>query len=177
MKNLMHRIVLLVALAISSAPSIHAQEEELPPLSDERMKEVKAQKSAYITSKLSLTPDEAQKFWPIYNEMDEKQDAIRKELRELHKSQKKDGREMTEAEAAQLIDKALASRQKELDLEKAYAEKFKKSIGAVKTVQLKKAERDFHREVLKKFRERMEERRGGDGSGRGKGDGSGQPQR
>lgn len=175
MKNLMHHILFLVAVATWSAPAVHAQEEDLPPLSAERMKEVKAQKSAYITSKLSLTPDEAQKFWPIYNEMDEKQDAIRKELRELHRSQKKDGVEMTEAEATQLIDKALASRQKELDLEKSYAERFKKSIGAVKTVQLKKAERDFHREVLKKFRERMEERR--DGGGRGNGDGSGQPRR
>ncbi len=177
MKNLMNRFLLLAALAVSSTSSMHAQEEGLPPLSDERMKEIKAQKSAYITSKLSLTPDEAQKFWPIYNEMDEKQDAIRKELRDLNKGQRKDGVEMTEAEASQLIDKGLANRQKELDLEKAYAERFKKSIGAVKTVQLKKAERDFHREVLKKFRERMEERRGGDGGGRGKGDGSGSPQR
>ncbi len=175
MKNLMNRILLLTALAVSSTSIIHAQEEGLPPLSDERMKEIKAQKSAYITSKLSLTPDEAQKFWPIYNEMDEKQDAIRKEMREMHKDQKKDGVEMTEAEATQLIDKALTNRQKELDLEKAYAEKFKKSIGAVKTVQLKKAERDFHREVLKKFRERMEDKR--DGGGREKGDGGRPPHR
>lgn len=175
MKNLMHRILLLAALAVTSTPCLLAQEDGLPPLSDERMKEIKAQKSAYITSKLSLTPDEAQKFWPIYNEMDEKQDAIRKEMREMHKDQKKDGVEMTEAEATQLIDKALTNRQKELDLEKAYAEKFKKSIGAVKTVQLKKAERDFHREVLKKFRERMEDKR--DGGGREKGDGGRPPHR
>lgn len=175
MKNMMDRILLLVVLVVSSTTFIHAQDEDLPPLSDERMKEIKAQKSAYITSKLSLSPDEAQKFWPIYNEMDEKQDAIRKEMRAMHKDQKKDGVEMSEAEASQLIDKGLASRQKELDLEKAYAEKFKKSIGAVKTVQLKKAERDFHREVLKKFRERMEHKRGGDGRGDGNGKDKGAP--
>jgi len=170
MKYRMNRSLLLAAMVFTSAPFLHAQEEGLPPLSNERMKEVKAQKSAYITSKLGLTPDEAQKFWPIYNEMDEKQDAIRKDMRELHKGQKKEGVEMTEAEAAQLLDKGLASRQKELDLEKAYAEKFKTSIGAVKTVQLRQAERDFHREVLKKFRERMEDKRGGGGHGNGDGD-------
>lgn len=177
--KLMHRFLLLAALAGSNAPAILAQEDELPPLSDERIKEIKAQKSAYITSKLGLTPEESQKFWPIYNEMDDKQEVIRKEMRDLHKGQKRDGQEMTEAEASQLLDKALANRQKELDLEKTYAEQFKKSIGAVKTVKLKKAERDFHREVLKKFRERMQERRDGarPGDGTGPGNGTGRQRR
>ncbi len=62
----------------------------------------------------------------------------------------------------------MVNRQKELDLEKTYTERFKKAIGAVKTVQLRKAEHDFNREVLRKFRDRMEDRRGKEGPQRGR---------
>lgn len=155
-------IVLVFALA-GASPAL-GQEDDPPPISPERMQEVKAQKSAYITSKLQLTTEEAQLFWPIYNEMDRKQDAIRTELRELHRDGKND-LDLTEAEAAQMIQKGLEIRQKELDLERAYAERFKKSIGSLKTLRLRKAERDFNREVLRRYRERMEDRHGAGGEG------------
>lgn len=134
----------------------------MPPPTPERLQEIKAQKSAFITTKLALTPEEAQQFWPIYNEYDDKQDALRKEMRELLKGAR-DDQGMTEAEAAQLLEKGLQHRQKEIDLERSYQERFKKCIGAVKTVKLRKAEHDFNREVLRKFRDRLEDRRGGDG--------------
>ncbi len=159
MNNLLHRITLLCIIPLLSIPFAAAQEDDMPPPSGERMKEIKAQKSAYITSRLELTPEEAQLFWPIYNEMDEKRETLRREMRDLRKGGRDNNTAMTETEATALIDKSLANRQKEIDLEKAYSERFKKNIGAVKTVQLHKAEHDFNREVLRKFRERMEERR------------------
>lgn len=150
------------AVALLACIPLFAQEGDMPPPTPERLKEIKAQKSAFITTKLALTPEEAQQFWPIYNEYDDKQDALRKEMRELLKGARED-QAMTEAEASQLLEKGLQHRQKEIDLEKSYQERFKKSIGAVKTVRLRKAEHDFNREVLRKFRDRMEDRRGGDG--------------
>ena len=166
MKTLLHRIALLCMIALLSIPFAAAQEDDMPPPSGERLKEIKAQKSAYITSRLGLTPEEAQQFWPIYNEMDEKREDLRAEMREMRKGARASGEQMTEAQASALIEKTLANRQKELDLEKAYTERFKKSIGAVKTVLLHKAEHDFNREVLRKFRDRMEERRSGPPRGR-----------
>jgi Spy/CpxP family protein refolding chaperone len=159
MTRLLHRIILLAALLPAMATPLFAQEEDMPPPSDERMKEIKAQKSAYLTTKLELTSEEAQRFWPIYNEYDAQQETLRREMREMHRDTRDMG-SMTEAQATALIEKALANRQKELDLERTYSEKFKKSIGAVKTVRLHKAERDFNREVLRRFKERMGERHG-----------------
>jgi len=156
----MLRTIFLPALMLLGATFSNAQDDELPASTPERMKEIKAQKSAYITTQLSLTPEEAQQFWPIYNEFEGKQEQLRKDLRELMKAAKADGATLSEGEAAQLLDKGLLNRQKELELEKSYLERFKKSIGSVKTLKLKKAERDFNKEVLKRFRERMEERRG-----------------
>lgn len=33
----------------------------------EKADHIKAQKIAFFTEKLSLTPEEAQRFWPVYN--------------------------------------------------------------------------------------------------------------
>lgn len=165
MRTLLLRSITLTVL-MAGACQLSAQDDEVPPPSAERMKEMKAQKSAYITSQLGLTPEEAQQFWPIYNEFDAKQEQIRKEMRELMKGARDGDDGISEAEADQLLDKGLLNRQKEIDLEKSYVERFKKSIGAVKTLKLRKAERDFNKEVLKRFRERMEDRRGPAGEGR-----------
>ena len=52
----------------------------------EKREKIKALKVAFLTEKLALTSDEAQKFWPIYNAFEEKQFEIRyKKLRGLGK--------------------------------------------------------------------------------------------
>lgn len=158
MKTLRTLTALTIGLLVASTSL--AQDEEMPGLAPERMKEIKAQKTAYLTTKLGLTSEEAQRFWPIYNEYDEAREKLRKEMRELHKSAHSEG-EMDEAKAREVLNKGLEVRSRELELERTYNERFSKSVGAVKTLQLVKAERDFNREVLKRFRERMEERREG----------------
>ncbi len=168
MKALLPSILCFALSAASFAPSAVAQDEDLAPISKDRLQEIKAQKSAYITTQLGLTPEQAQQFWPIYNEMDEKREALRREMKDILKVGRDSDKELTESEASQLIEKGLVNRQKELDLEKTYTERFKKAIGAVKTVQLRKAEHDFNREVLRKFRDRMEDRRGKEGPQRGR---------
>ncbi len=158
MKNLFNT-GLLLALLVSPITAL-AQDEDLFSIAEDRMQEIKAQKTAFITQRLDLTPAEAEKFWPVYNQFDKELDANRKEMREASKSAKKDD-DLTESEASAAIDRDMASRQKELDTRKKYAVEFKKTIGAVKTMKLGKAERDFKKELIKRVRDRMEERRGG----------------
>ncbi len=47
-----------------------------------RKKQIEARKVAFITSELNLSPEEAQVFWPVYNQAQ----AERKALREKHKA-------------------------------------------------------------------------------------------
>ena len=158
MKTLFH-LATLSLLTLLSAPVL-AQEDDLPMIPEDRLQEIKAQKTAFLTQRLDLTPEEAQRFWPIYNLYEKEQEAVRKEMREHHKSLKKES-DLSEAEASAAIDKELASRQKELDIRKKYAGEFKKAIGSPKTMKLGKAERDFHRELIKRVRDRMDDRRDG----------------
>src|SRR5687768_18191111 len=130
---------LLIALSIVSVNLSFGQEDDDgPPIREERMKEIKAQKSAYLTQKMELSPAEAQRFWPIYNQMDEEQEANRKELMELRRSLKKSEAEITEQRANDLLDRELAMREKELEIAKKYDPQLRKAIGAQKLAKLHK---------------------------------------
>ena len=152
---------LLPVMLLTSAFTAHAQGDDMPPLSEERMREIKAQKTAYLTTKLGLTSEEAQRFWPIYNEYDEARERIRKQMRGLMRRKQEQDKPLTDAEAEQRLIKGLELRQQELDIERNYKDRFVKSIGALRTLELVRAEHDFNREVLRRLRERSEERGGG----------------
>jgi Skp family chaperone for outer membrane proteins len=152
---------LIPAVALCAPSILFAQEGE-PAIPEEKLQEIKAQKVAYLTQKMDLTPEESQKFWPVYNQYDKELEGLRKERREAHKAMKTDT-EMTEAEATAAIDRELASQQKELDLRKKYTAEFKKNVGAVKTMKLFRAERDFNRELLGRMRDHHKDGRPGEG--------------
>jgi hypothetical protein len=161
MRTPLQPYVLLVALMTTL--TAWTQPDGLPPLPEERMREIKAQRTAYLTTKLGLTPEEAQTFWPIYNAYDDGREANRKEMRRTMNPRDAGPEELTEAQAAERLNKGLELRQRELDLERSYKDRFVKAIGARKTVALIRAEHDFNREVLRRLRERMDERREGGG--------------
>ena len=59
----MKHILLIVTLFFSSFSVLHAQDD-----GKDKREKIQALKIAFITQKLELTTDEAQKFWPVYNE-------------------------------------------------------------------------------------------------------------
>ena len=122
----------------------------------DRLGQLENAKIAFITNRVSLTQEQAQKFWPVYNEFSTKR-------RELNKSARLLRRDITEsmsdAQIRDNITQSFALRQQELTLEKDYFDKFQKFISLRQVAQLLNAERDFTREVIK----RVADRRGGPG--------------
>ncbi len=114
---------------------------------------IKAMKVAFITERLNLTPEESQQFWPLYNEFEETEKAIRQEYRTG-----RDLQNISEEEADQLIEQHFEMEQRLLDLKKKYFQKFKPAISARKIILLRKAEREFNLELLKRLRERRQGR-------------------
>lgn len=157
MKNLLN--YLLIGISIATTTVAFGQPDDGPPeIPEERMQEIKAQKSAYLTQKMNLTPEEAQRFWPIYNQMDEELETARREHMQFRRSMRQKEGEMTEKEASEFLDREIAMREKDLQVRKKYDPQLRKAIGAQKLVQMHKAERDFHREVVRRFRDRDGER-------------------
>lgn len=120
---------------------------------DGKHEKIKAWKTAYITEKLSLTSSEAEKFWPIYNNFDEKFHELRKKERTEIFHKLRNGLEnLSDAEANELIDKNLSIETSELELRKQLTAELRKVLSPKKIITLKKAENDFKRELLDRYR-------------------------
>jgi Spy/CpxP family protein refolding chaperone len=122
-----------------------------PPGQEDRKEQVESMKIAYITTKLDLTPEEAQVFWPVYNQYRSELDKIREGRRKDMKSAGDDFSGMSDAELEKFVDGEVAFRQSELDVMKKYHSQFKKVLPIRKVAKLYRAEEDFKRELLKRM--------------------------
>lgn len=118
---------------------------------------IEAMRTAYITENLELTVDEAQAFWPIFNEYEAKRKKIQKSV-----DRKKDIESMTDAEAEAFLTQSFVKDQQTLDLKRTYFDRFKAVIPIKKIAQLPRIEKSFRQELLKRMRGRRE----GQGQGR-----------
>ena len=138
---------LLLSLFLLSPLFIAFSQENRKADYEKRREEMKAKKVSFITENLSLTPEEAQKFWPLYNEMQEKKQQIHKELWQLRKEKKAgnvDYKKWNEVN----INAGL----KEAELEKEYFEKYKQILSAEKIYKFYQAEKEFQKQLLEKIR-------------------------
>lgn len=144
------RLILSVVVLLSSLQFVKAQ-DELEPSKRERLEALKV---AYLTEKLSLTPEEAQQFWPIYNELDDKMRDLRKQQRGTRSEAKQNFDSMSDTDVAKAIEQELALEQKELDLKKEYNERFQKILSIKKVAKLYAAEHGFRKELLHRAKDR-----------------------
>lgn len=147
------KYVVGIIFAFFAAPLL-AQDDDLPPAQDPKVRDkIQAARVAYITDQLALTPEEAEKFWPIYREFAEKRKEIRQQLRQTRKNP--DPGKTQEQNEKQLVDEQLEAKQKELNLEKDYSGKLLKVISAQKLRSLPDAERRFRQMILDQIQRRQ----------------------
>lgn len=115
---------------------------------------IEAAKVAFFTQKLDLSADQAKVFWPIYNDYQREQDALRKaHFQKIISFRKvKEIDEMTDAEVQAFIYNDFDFKQRDLNIEKKYYNKLKASLP-IKTVgKFYRAQEAFKRELLNQFR-------------------------
>ena len=122
----------------------------------EKQEKIKALKVAYITEQLELTADEAQKFWPIYNDYQEKQFDLRHEKMRsiLNKLEIGTIEKLSEKEASSLLDQMENIEENLFLLQKKFTKDLQGIVSDKKIMKLKKAEGDFNRHLLKQMREK-----------------------
>jgi hypothetical protein len=103
---------------------------------------IQALKIAFITKRLNLSPEEAEKFWPIYNRYSA-------EVRQAYLSYRDDKNELK-------LDEAL------LDIRKKYSVEFLKALSPGKINDFFRAEKDFGAFVQKEAQRRGMRRFNGD---------------
>lgn len=115
---------------------------------------IKTLKVAFITERLNLSSEEAQVFWPIYNEHEKATQAIRRKERLEIQSQLRDMDLLTESEANDLLGRLVAMEEEKQDLHIAFINRISQVISPKKTLLLIKAEEDFKRRLLREMQQR-----------------------
>lgn len=150
----MKKLVILVLMLFAGVAAFAQDTEpvEQIPMDPKTQEKIKNLRIAYISDKLGLTPDQAEKFWPLYREFAEKRNETRKELIDAHKAARQGGVDPKQDE--QLVNLGLKIKQMELDLEKDYSGRLMKVISAQQILNLRKAEKDFQLMVLQQLQQR-----------------------
>ncbi|MCF8233745.1 MAG: Spy/CpxP family protein refolding chaperone [Bacteroidales bacterium] len=122
------------------------------PLSKDKIEKIEAQKVAYITNKLELTPEQAQQFWPVYHQHHKQARQMEEQFREEYLN----GigiKSLSDSEAEKIADARLHHAQEMLDLKKAYHEQLKEVLTPVQVLLLYNTEQEFKRMLLERLKE------------------------
>jgi hypothetical protein len=141
-----------------------AQVFSQPPGSgmEDKREEIESMRIAFITKRLELSPEDSQRFWPVYNELDGELQAMRKKHRAEAKDFESGLDQLNDSQIEDHLQKRFAHRQEELDLRKKYHGEFKEVLSMQQVAKLYRAEEDFKRELLKMLRKREQQGRRSD---------------
>jgi hypothetical protein len=113
---------------------------------------IEALKVAFIAKELSLSPQEAQVFWPVFNEWQDKIEAIKSKRKEF-KRIRENPEALSDKEIEVYLSSELMVRQRETELFKEYTERLRKILPIKKVALLYKAEEEFKKELIKQLKE------------------------
>jgi hypothetical protein len=127
--------LLLPAIAMAQKPS------------GERIRTIKI---GYMSERLHLSPEQATKFWPVYNKYQDELKAARRELKQKYKTANPGSNEQM---AREFVADNFEYKQTELNIQKKYKDEMMKIITPQQLAVLYQAERDFKTILLKQLKE------------------------
>lgn len=144
--------ILIILIVFLSFFGVQAQESKDREQHRER---IKAMKVAFITQEMSMTPEIAQKFWPVYNNYEcQKRDLHRREHKDLSNIES-----LTEKEALKMLTEYQEIEKEEYQIKKELFLDLGKIISAKDIIKLHRLESDFNQKLLKEYREKKAEER------------------
>ncbi|PZR38681.1 MAG: hypothetical protein DI538_09030 [Azospira oryzae] len=148
----MKRLFVITVLLLSSRLLLAQDETDQVQRDPKAAEKIQALRTAYISDKLGLTPEQAEKFWPVYREFTQERTKLRQQLKEA--ALKIDPNNPDPKSQQALVDLGLEVKQKELNLEKDYSGRLLKVITAQQVLNLRKAESDFRELVINQLQQR-----------------------
>lgn len=147
MKNIA-ALLISIFIGIGAAASTHCQ-------SDDWKKKMQSEKIAFLTTELDITPEEAQAFWPVYNQVEAERD---KAMHEVFKAFKdldqalKEGK--SEKEISNLLDKFTKAQDKQKEVDNERTGKYKEVLSSEKVARLLIGEEKFRRQHIRRLHDK-----------------------
>jgi hypothetical protein len=108
---------------------------------------LQAARVAFITSRLNLKPEQAERFWPIFNQYTSSREKTLKEISNINRGQEN---QISEAAAKQQILKKFELQRKMVDDEEKFVNDVSKVITYSQVLELNKIARDFSRQLYQR---------------------------
>lgn len=150
MKQIIFSIVLSIAATVSPL-SVNAQR----PTERERvtwMKEIQQYKNDFLVKKLALTDEQKASFLPLYNSMEEQIRKAQSEAEQLYKQTMRKGDKATDLEYEKAAEAIFELKGRENEIEMKYFNDFKSILTPTQLFNLKDAERDFTKQLMRQHR-------------------------
>jgi hypothetical protein len=143
--SMKREVLILIVLAVFPLIQVNAQNPNLEKLN--------AYKIAFFTRRMNLTSQEAEKFWPVYNEFQDKRNVIQTERQTLNRNINQNELNMTEKELIESGDKHVALQVQEAALALEYHKKFKEILAPAKVIRLYQAENQYRLLLLNELKD------------------------
>lgn len=137
----MRKLAIYVLMFLLALPAMAQKGDK----SDYDKEKLESAKVAFITQRLDLSPEQAEKFWPVYHQHNKQKRSLMKEIDGLAEK----GEGMTNEEATGLMERKFEIQQEILDLEKEFLKKIVKVISPVQAIKLDDVNKDFARHIYR----------------------------
>lgn len=136
--------VILFASAISTSAQMNGQGDWKQRMLSEKV--------AFLTIELGITPEEAQKFWPVYNQVDKERDEAMLNVFKAFKDLE-DGvaAGKSEKEVEKLLDTYLKAMERQREVEDNAASQYRKVLSIEKVAKLYVGEEKFRRQHIRRL--------------------------
>lgn len=139
--------IFFFVLMFVSFSGIYAQRGRMHP----RLEQINAEKIAFYTERMSLSPEEAKVFWPVYNDMFSRKEKIFNERKTLSEYFRSNRENLKEKEFEQLSDKVIELQIQEAKLSEEFHKKLKTILPAEKVMVLYQSESEFRNHLLRRL--------------------------
>lgn len=136
----MKRILAFALAAIVAMPALFSQDR------DSWRERIRSERVAFITEELSLTPAEAEKFWPVYNIYRDRKSDAQKDIRNAYRALNEADRNGSVSES--LIRDYVKALDSKSGIETEALKEYQKILPAEKIAKLYLAEEKFRMQQI-----------------------------
>jgi len=116
-------------------------------------------KIGFFTKKLNLTSEEAEKFWPVYNEYQDQKNSIQIERVKLIRDFKLNENNLSNAQLTEIGDKFVNSLAEESSLAVSFHKKLKEVLPPAKVITYYQAENQYKAQLLNELQNVRQQQR------------------
>lgn len=154
---------LTIAVLLAGSQALYGQRpgqgmgQGMPQGDNEKMT---AYKISFFTQHLDLTPAEAEKFWPLYNDLSARKNKLQYDRLSLMRYASQNEANMSESELSSTADKLASSFSDEATMVVTFNTELKKVLPPAKIIRMYQIENQYKQQLLRELNQRRQGQQG-----------------